>query len=225
MKKILIIEDEESISEFLSLELKHEGFEVEVANEGRQGLEVALEQSFEVILLDLMLPGLNGVEICRRIRAVKDTPIIMLTARDSVMDRVMGLDSGADDYISKPFAIEELLARMRVIFRRNEKNASRLSHSIQFKEIKVNTVARTVQRGAEVIELTKREYDLLLLFLQNINVVLTREVLLDQIWGFDIAIETNVVDVYIRYLRSKINPEKGESYIETVRGVGYVMRE
>ena len=225
MKKILIIEDEESISEFLTLELEHEGFEVEVAYEGRQGLDVALNGSFDLILLDLMLPGLNGVEICRRIRTVKETPIIMLTARDSVLDRVMGLDSGADDYIPKPFAIEELLARMRVIFRRIEKTANKLMQTIQFRDIEVNTVARTVERGTEIIELTKREYDLLLLFLQNINRVLTREVILDQIWGYDIAIETNVVDVYIRYLRNKINPDTGENYIETVRGVGYVMRE
>lgn len=225
MKKILIIEDEEEISEFLTLELKHEGFEVEAAYEGRQGLEIALNQSFDLILLDLMLPGLNGVEICRRIRTVKDTPIIMLTARDSVMDRVMGLDSGADDYLSKPFAIEELLARMRVIFRRIEKSSAQVTQLIQFKELEVNPVSRTVQRGTQIIELTKREYDLLLLFLQNINRVLTREVLLDQIWGYDIAIETNVVDVYIRYLRNKINLDTGESYIETVRGVGYVMRE
>lgn len=225
MKKILIIEDEEEISEFLTLELKHEGFEVETAYEGRQGLDIALNQSFDLILLDLMLPGLNGVEICRRIRTVKDTPIIMLTARDSVMDRVMGLDSGADDYLSKPFAIEELLARMRVIFRRIEKSSAQVTQLIQFKELEVNPVSRTVQRGTQIIELTKREYDLLLLFLQNINRVLTREVLLDQIWGYDIAIETNVVDVYIRYLRNKINLDTGESYIETVRGVGYVMRE
>lgn len=224
MKKILIIEDEEDISEFLTLELEHEGFVVETAYEGREGLDLALNQTFDLILLDLMLPGLSGVEICRRIRAVKDTPIIMLTARDSVIDRVMGLDSGADDYLSKPFAIEELLARMRVIFRRIEKNSGKIMHVMTFKDIEVNTVSRTVQKGTETIELTKREYDLLLLFLQNIDCVLTREVILDQIWGYDIAIETNVVDVYIRYLRNKIDSDNGESYIETVRGVGYVMR-
>ncbi|WLR53182.1 response regulator transcription factor [Bacillus tianshenii] len=225
MKRILIIEDEESISEFLELELKHEGFAVDVSFEGREGLEIALHEDFDLILLDLMLPGLNGVEICRRIRSVKDTPIIMLTARDSVMDRVMGLDNGADDYIPKPFAIEELLARMRVIFRRVEKSENSFSQTIKMKEIEVDLLARTVKKEKETIDLTKREYDLLLLFLQNKNRVLTRELILEQIWGYDSVVETNVVDVYVRYLRSKINPESGESYIETIRGVGYVMRE
>jgi len=225
MKKILIIEDEENISEFLELELKHESFEVAVAFEGREGLNIALNQDFDLILLDLMLPGLNGVEICRRIRSVKDTPIIMLTARDSVMDRVMGLDNGADDYIPKPFAIEELLARMRVIFRRIEKSSSTINNFIKFKDIEVDTLARAVMKGTETIELTKKEFDLLLMFLQNINRVLSRESILDRIWGYDSIVETNVVDVYVRYLRSKLNSETGASYIETIRGVGYVMRE
>ncbi|WP_315907106.1 response regulator transcription factor [Priestia koreensis] len=223
MKKILIIEDEESITEFLELELKHEGYEVEVAHSGRLGLEKALERDYDLILLDLMLPELSGIEVCRRLTSVKDTPIIMLTARDSVMDRVMGLDNGAEDYIPKPFSIEELFARMRVVFRRKEKTENQLDHKLSFKDIELDTISRTVKKSAKDIELTKREYDLLLFFLQNINRVLTREIIMDRIWGYDYYGETNVVDVYVRHLRSKINLES-ENYIDTIRGVGYVMR-
>ncbi|WP_336883629.1 response regulator transcription factor [Priestia koreensis] len=223
MKKILIIEDEESITEFLELELKHEGYEVEVAHSGRLGLEKALECNYDLILLDLMLPELSGVEVCRRLTSVKDTPIIMLTARDSVMDRVMGLDNGAEDYIPKPFSIEELFARMRVVFRRKEKNENQFDHKLSFKDIELDTISRTVKKSKKDIELTKREYDLLLFFLQNINRVLTREIIMDRIWGYDYYGETNVVDVYVRHLRSKINLES-ENYIDTIRGVGYVMR-
>lgn len=224
MYHILIIEDEEGLAEFLELELKYEGYEVDVAYDGRQGLELALKQDYHVILLDLMLPGLNGVEVCRRVRHVKDTPIIMLTARDSVMDRVMGLDSGADDYVVKPFAIEELLARIRVILRRQEKKETR-PLVLTFKDLELDVESRVLKRGTDMIELTNKEFELLSMFMKNINRVLTREVLLDQVWGYDSVIETNVVDVYVRYLRNKLNAEDKEQYIQTVRGVGYVMRE
>lgn len=223
LKKVLIIEDEESITEFLVLELKHEGFDVTVFHDGRDGLEAALNNHFDLILLDLMLPHLNGIEICRRIRVVKETPIIMLTARDSVMDRVMGLDVGADDYMSKPFSIEELLARMRVIFRRNERHEENIVKHLIFKEIEVDTISRTVKKGEEEIPLTKREYELLLMFLQNVNRVLSRELILEKIWGYETEVETNVVDVYVRYLRNKINKEN-DNYIHSVRGIGYVMK-
>ncbi|WP_391207121.1 response regulator transcription factor [Psychrobacillus sp. L4] len=223
MKKVLIIEDEESITEFLELELKHEGFDVTVIHDGRDGLEAALIHHFDLILLDLMLPHLNGIEVCRRIRMVKETPIIMLTARDSVMDRVMGLDVGADDYMSKPFSIEELLARMRVIFRRNERHEEDVVKYLKFKEIEVDTISRTVMKGNEEIPLTKREYELLLMFLQNVNRVLPRELILEKIWGYETEVETNVVDVYVRYLRNKINIHD-DNYIHSVRGVGYVMK-
>lgn len=223
MKKVLIIEDEESITEFLELELKHEGFDVTVFHDGRDGLEAALNNHFDLILLDLMLPHLNGIEICRRIRVVKETPIIMLTARDSVMDRVMGLDVGADDYMSKPFSIEELLARMRVIFRRSERHEENIVKHLIFKEIEVDTISRTVKKGEEEIPLTKREYELLLMFLQNVNRVLSRELILEKIWGYETEVETNVVDVYVRYLRNKINKEN-DNYIHSVRGIGYVMK-
>lgn len=221
--EILIIEDEKNMARFIELELKFEGYASQIAYDGRAGLEMALNQDFDVILLDLMLPSINGIEVCRRIRALKTTPIIMLTARDSVLDRVSGLDSGADDYISKPFAIEELLARIRAVLRRRPQESE--THKIlKFKEIEVDTDARIVKRGEQIIDLTKREYDLLLVFLQNINRVLTREVLLEKVWGYEAFAETNVVDVYIRYLRNKIDNKNQESLIQTVRGTGYVMR-
>ncbi|WP_458415272.1 response regulator transcription factor [Schinkia sp. CFF1] len=224
MMNVLIIEDEKNMARFIELELKYEGYSTETAYDGRTGLELALIRDFDVILLDLMLPSLNGIEVCRRIRTVKDTPIIMLTARDSVLDRVSGLDSGADDYISKPFAIEELLARIRAVLRRRPQEVEQTHKIITFKDIEVDTDARTVNRGEKTIDLTKREYDLLLVFLQNINRVLTREILLEKVWGYEAFAETNVVDVYIRYLRNKIDNKNEESIIQTVRGAGYVMR-
>ncbi|MFY4775600.1 response regulator transcription factor [Metabacillus sp. RGM 3146] len=225
MYKILLIEDEESIVEFVELELRHEGYEVESTFDGRSGLELAEKQDYDVILLDLMLPELNGMEVCRRIRASKDTPIIMLTARDSIMDRVMGLESGADDYLPKPFAIEELLARIRVILRRAEKKTEHHQNSLTFKDIELNLESRILMKDQESIELTNKEFELLAVFMKNINRVLTRDILLEKVWGYDAIIETNVVDVYVRYLRNKLNSEDKEQYIHTVRGAGYVMRE
>ena len=224
MKKILIIEDEESLSKFIQLELEYEGYEPIAAFDGREGLAKALSEEVDLILLDLMLPGLNGIEVCRRIRSSKkDTPIIMITARDSVLDRISGLDSGADDYISKPFQIEELLARMRALFRRIDNHASH--HKLVYKDLEMDTESRIVKRGNEIIELTKKEFDLLLLLMKNINRVLTRDVLLEEIWGYDTSIETNVVDVYVSYLRAKVDGKEKESYIQTVRGTGYVLRD
>ncbi|MGY3718788.1 response regulator transcription factor [Sutcliffiella cohnii] len=226
MNKVLLIEDEKNLARFVELELQYEGFEVTTAFEGREGLALALDEEWDVILLDLMLPGLSGMEICRRIRAVKDTPIIMLTARDSVMDKVSGLDSGADDYMSKPFAIEELLARIRALKRRTENRSHEGEEDkLSFKDLVIDKSARTVYRGDEEIELTKREFDLLVTLMSNKNRVLTRELLLDKIWGLGSYAETNVVDVYIRYLRNKLDKPKQDSYIQTVRGTGYVMRE
>lgn len=222
---VLVIEDEEALSEFIVLELKHEGYNVSAAFDGREGLELALERNWDVILLDLMLPKLNGIEVCRRLKAVKDIPIIMITARDSVMDRVLGLDSGADDYIPKPFAIEELLARIRVIMRREEKRKDLPTLLLTFKDLELNIESRLLKKGEQLIELTKKEYDLLFMFMKNINRVLTREVLLESIWGYDAEIETNVVDVYVRHLRNKLDSVDKESYIQTMRGMGYVMRE
>jgi DNA-binding response OmpR family regulator len=225
VKRILVIEDEKNLSRFIELELKYEGYEVGLAYDGREGLNQALNEEWDIILLDLMLPGLNGLEVCRRIRQVKSIPILMITARDSVMDRVSGLDSGADDYIVKPFAIEELLARLRAVFRRAVKDEAVLSQTtFYYRDIIVQKESRQVFKLEEEIEVTKREYDLLLAFLENKNIVLTREVLLNKVWGYDSEVETNVVDVYVRYLRNKIDSPDEESYIQTVRGTGYVMR-
>ncbi|WP_159883146.1 response regulator transcription factor [Paenibacillus puerhi] len=227
MKKILLIEDERNLARFVELELRNEAYLVTVAYEGTNGLELALQEEWGVILLDLMLPGISGLDICRQVRAIKRTPIIMLTARDSIADRVSGLDSGADDYIPKPFAIEELLARIRVVFRRQEDEAGEAKEGkslLVFQNLSVDTDSRMVRRGTELIELTKREYALFVTFMSNVNRVLTRETLLDQVWGFDAPVDTNVVDVYVRYLRNKIDTPGEASYIQTQRGIGYVMR-
>ena len=225
--RILIVEDEKNLARFVELELKHEGYETEVHYNGRTGLEAALTGDWDAILLDLMLPELNGLEVCRRIRQSKNTPIIMMTARDSVIDRVSGLDHGADDYIVKPFAIEELLARLRALLRRidieGDKNITKQT-TINYRDLTIEKENRVVRRGEEIIELTKREYELLLILMENINVVLSRDVLLNKVWGYEIEVETNVVDVYIRYLRNKIDVSGEDSYIQTVRGTGYVMR-
>ncbi|AYW48267.1 DNA-binding response regulator [Tetragenococcus osmophilus] len=227
MSGILIIEDEKNLARFVELELKHEGYETEVHYNGRTGLDAALNNDWDAILLDLMLPELNGLEICRRVRQIKNTPIIMMTARDSVIDRVSGLDHGADDYIVKPFAIEELLARLRALLRRidieGDKNTGKQT-TLNYRDLVIEKENRVVRRDSEVIELTKREYELLLTLMENVNVVLSREILLKKVWGYQTEIETNVVDVYIRYLRNKIDLPGEESYIQTVRGTGYVMR-
>ena len=227
MSRILIIEDEENLANFVELELKHEGYDTDVGLDGRAGLEAALNQDFDVILLDLMLPELNGIEVARRVRELKDTPIIIMTARDSVIDRVSGLDHGADDYIVKPFAIEELLARVRALLRRisiEDGNNKEHQTTVNYKDLTIEKENRVVRRGDEVINLTKREYELLLILMENINVVMSRKDLLSKVWGYDSKVETNVVDVYIRYLRNKIDRPGEKSYIQTVRGTGYVIR-
>ncbi|MER1988739.1 MAG: response regulator transcription factor [Solibacillus isronensis] len=220
-QKILIIEDEKNIARFLELELKHEQFETVVAYDGRTGLELAESEQFDCILLDVMLPQLNGIEVCRRIRKTSDVPILLITARDEVMDRVSGLDAGADDYIVKPFAIEELLARIRSILRRVQHTQK--SKQLILRDLEIDVHAYEVIFENNKIELTRKEFDLLKLLVENRNHVCTRERILETVWGFDSEIETNVVDVYIRHLRSKLQTEN-TPYIETVRGVGYVMR-
>lgn len=222
MPKILIIEDEQNLARFLELELKHEGYDVTVKSDGLNGLEKALDEDFDCILLDLMLPGLNGLEVCRKIRREKENPIIMITAKDATYDKVIGLDYGADDYIVKPFEIEELLARLRVIIRRH--SSSSLSNTIDAHGITIDLSAYKVIIEDIEVDLTKTEFELLKLLIENENVVLRRETILDKIWGYDNEVETNVVDVYIRYLRNKLKPFKLEKIIETVRGVGYVIR-
>lgn len=220
MYKILLIEDEDNIASFVKMELNYEVYSVEVCEDGVQGLEKALQEDYDLILLDLMLPKLNGMEVCRRLRKVKNTPIIMLTARDSVMDKVSGLQTGADDYISKPFAIEELLARIEALLRRvNE--IKKVSNNLEFKDIYIDLEGRIVKQGNEEVNLTTKEYELLVQLMINKNKVLSRDNLLENIWEYDYEAETNVVDVYIRHLRSKL---KNDGYIQTIRGVGYVIR-
>lgn len=220
MRRILVIEDEENIASFLKMELEYEGYGVENSYDGKEGLEKALSSDFNLIILDLMIPHLNGLEVCRRIRKNKKTPIIMLTARDSVMDKVSGFQMGADDYLVKPFAIEELLARIEALLRRAE-NSKEISNVIEFKDIVINIESRTVECAGEEINLTTKEYELLLYLIKNKNKVLSRDYLIENIWGYDYDGENNVVDVYIRHLRSKLN---NNEYIQTVRGIGYVVR-
>ena len=223
-KKILLVEDEVKLARFIELELQYEGYEVAVCHNGREGMEKAQENTYDMILLDLMLPGLNGIEICRRIRKISDVPIIMLTAKDEVMDKVAGLDSGADDYMTKPFAIEELLARMRAAFRHHgTPNTKKPVLSVQ--DLTIDVEKRQVKVGEDVIELTKKEYELLLFLVQNKDIVLSREQILNQVWGYSYIGETNVVDVYIRYLRTKIDEVYGKKYIHTIRGVGYYVKD
>ena len=221
--RILIIEDEEKFARFIEMELNHEGYEVTKAFDGRIGLAAAEKGDFDLILLDIMLPGLNGMEVLRRLRRTKSVPVIMLTARDSVVDKVSGLDSGADDYITKPFAIEELLARIRTALRKTPPLEENLVLSIG--ELKLDPGRRQVTVKGTPVELTKREFDLLQYLLENKGMVLSRDTLLENVWGFDFEGETNVVDVYVRFLRGKIDEVFGIKVISTVRGVGYVIRD
>jgi two-component system response regulator ArlR len=224
MERILIIEDEEKIARFIELELKFEGYEVEKALDGREGLALAQARPFDLILLDIMLPGLNGIEVLRRIRLFSDVPVILLTARDTVVDKVTGLDGGADDYITKPFAIEELLARIRVALRK-KRAAAPPPTILEAGIIRLDPVRREVWAGEHQLELTKKEFDLLQFLMENKNIVMKREVLLERVWGYDFEGETNVVDVYVRYLRAKIEEPFGIKLIHTVRGVGYVIKD
>ncbi|MDM8128452.1 response regulator transcription factor, partial [Paraclostridium benzoelyticum] len=218
MKKILIIEDEKNISSFVKMELEFEGYITQVIEDGKQGLYEALNKDYDLILLDLMLPSLNGIEICRRLKKEKNTPIIMLSAKDSVMDKVSGLQMGADDYVSKPFAIEELLARIQVVFRRDNNSNSKI---LNFKDLSINIDSRVVKKGDEELNLTNKEYELLLYLMENKEKVISRFSLLESVWGYNYETETNVVDVYVRHLRNKLDTEDKEEYIKTVRSIGY----
>ena len=226
MAKILVVEDEVKIARFVELELKYEGYTVEIANDGRSGLEKALHNDVDLILLDIMLPGLSGIEVCRRIRLESHVPIIMLTAKDDVTDKVAGLDMGADDYMTKPFAIEELLARIRVALNRHSKPvADNKLDVLEFGLLKLNLSSHSAYYGEDELTLTKKEYELLEYLLKNKNIALTREQLLNNVWDYEYFGDTNVVDVYIRYLRQKIDDKYGIHLINTVRGVGYIIRD
>lgn len=225
-KKILIIEDEVKLARFVELELKHEGYDVIIANDGRTGLDMFYSQKPDLILLDLMLPALSGIEVCRRIRKDSDIPIIMITAKGEVMDTVTGLDSGANDYITKPFAIEEVLARMRVALRLvNQEKRERDENVLEIKGLSIDKSSRAVKYMDTLIDLTKREYELLLYLVMNKNIVITRDQILNKVWGYDYIGETNVVDVYIRYLRTKIDDKFDVKIIHTIRGVGYYAKD
>lgn len=224
-EKILIIEDEVKISRFIELELKYEGYTVEQAFDGRSGLEKALSGSFDLIILDVMLPSLNGMEVLRRLRQSTEVSVIMLTAKDEITDKVMGLDIGADDYMTKPFAIEELLARIRVALKRKKAPVQApLNTSLVLGKLSLDLDKYIVTYESEAVELTKKEFDLIKYLMENKNSVLTRDRILETVWGYDYFGDTNVVDVYIRYLRSKIDDKYNVKLIHTVRGVGYVLK-
>ena len=224
-ERILLVEDEEKLARMVELELRYEGYEVEKAFDGRTGLDKALSGNFDLVLLDIMLPALSGMEVLRRLRRESVLPVIMLTARDTVVDKVSGLDSGADDYITKPFAIEELLARIRAALRRRTAAAPPPANTLTVGGVVLDTDRHTVTVQGTQVELTRREFDLLHYLLENKEKVVSRESLLDHVWGYDYAGETNAVDVYIRFLRAKLEEPFGEKFIHTVRGVGYVIRE
>lgn len=230
MSKILIIEDEEKIARFVELELSHEGYETDKATNGREGLEKIESGGYDLVILDIMLPELNGIEVLRRARRTTDVPVILLTARDSVTDKVSGLDMGANDYITKPFAIEELLARIRAILRSSEKAAEKAPEQAEKEEdgsilscsgVEMNTNSHEVTYNGEPVELTNREFILLRTLMENKNVAMTREKLLCDAWGYDYYGETNIIDVYVRYIRHKTS----DDVIKTIRGVGYIVSD
>ena len=230
MSKILIIEDEEKIARFVELELAHEGYETDKATNGREGLEKIESGGYDLVILDIMLPELNGIEVLRRARRTTDVPVILLTARDSVTDKVSGLDMGANDYITKPFAIEELLARIRAILRSSEKAAEKAPEPAEKEEdgsilscsgVEMNTDSHEVTYNGQPVELTNREFILLRTLMENKNVAMTREKLLCDAWGYDYYGETNIIDVYVRYIRHKTS----DDVIKTIRGVGYIVSD
>lgn len=220
--RILVVEDEDRILQFLQRGLTYEGYRVEVAADGPTGLSLARENPPDVVILDWMLPGMDGLEVCRRLRAGGAVPILMLTAKDSVGDRVQGLDAGADDYLVKPFAFDELLARVRALLRRAAPSQPEI---LRFADLSLDTGTRRAFRGERAIDLTAKEYELLELFLRHPRQVLTREVIFDRVWGYDFGGESNIIEVYVRYLRQKTELGSESRLLHTVRGVGYVLRE
>ncbi len=222
-KRILVIEDEERIAQFLKRGLIYEGYRVDVAHDGRNGLSMAREQPPDLVILDWMLPGMDGLEVCKRLRAAGDLPILMLTAKEDTHDRVEGLDAGADDYLVKPFEFDELLARIRALFRRAQ--PSSVPEVLRFGDLELDTGTHRARRGDRYIDLTAKEYELLELFMRNPRRVLTRELIFDRVWGYDFGGESNIIEVYVRYLRQKSEERDEPRLIHTVRGVGYVLRE
>jgi two-component system response regulator MprA len=220
--RILVVDDDPEIVSFLKRGLIYEGYTVDTASNGTEALAKARESEPEFVILDIMMPGIDGIEVCKRFRQVSAVPILMLTAKGTVADRVVGLDSGADDYLVKPFAFDELLARMRALLRRRQPRDREL---LRFNDLSVDTTAREVKRGDEIIELTSQEFDLLELFIRHPRQVLNRDVIYEKVWGYDFGGESNVIEVYVRYLRSKLEASGKPRLIHTIRGVGYVLRE
>jgi two-component system response regulator MprA len=220
--RILVIEDEERIRNFLQRGLTFEGYRVDTAPDGEAGLEIARDNPPDLVLLDLMLPGLDGLEVCRRLRSVSDVPILMLTARESVEDRVTGLDAGADDYLVKPFAFDELMARVRALLRRAQPTKPQV---YRFGDLELDTGTRQGRRAGRLFDLTAKEYELLELFMRHPRQVLTREIIFDRVWDYDFGGESNIIEVYVRYLRQKTEGDSLPRLIHTVRGIGYVLRE
>ncbi|WP_283152751.1 response regulator transcription factor [Guptibacillus hwajinpoensis] len=224
-ESILLVEDEINVIQFMKLELEHEGYDVTTARDGEEAMARFQEKEWSVILLDWMIPKLDGLEVCRRIRKTSRVPIIILTARDYVGDKILGLDRGADDYITKPFEIEELLARIRAVLRRAQSQSKQQDEDkLTIANLEVNVKSRRVVRENNEIELTQREFDLLVFLMKHEGEALSREWLLSAVWGYDFVGETNVVDVYIRYLRNKLDREYEPTLIHTVRGIGYILR-
>lgn len=221
--RILVIEDEERIRQFLKRGLTYEKYAVETAVDGQEGLDKARDNPPDLVLLDVMLPGIDGLEVCRRLRAASDdVPILMLTAKESIEDRVAGLNAGADDYLTKPFSFDELLARVRALLRRAQPSQPQVH---RFADLELDTGTRQGRRGGQTFDLTAKEYELLELFMRNPRQVLTRDVIFDRVWGYDFGGESNIIEVYVRYLRQKTEIDGLPRLIHTVRGVGYVLRE
>lgn len=224
MKKILIVEDEENLSRLLELELNYENYETEIASNGQDALLLLLDNDYDLVLLDIMIPELSGLEVLRRLRRQHiTTPVILLTARDEVHDKVSGLDLGANDYVTKPFQIEELLARIRAHLRMETKEES--TDTLSMADLTVDTQTREIYRDGQAITLTPREFDLLVYLMKHKKQVLTRDQLIEEVWGYDYMGDTNVVDVYIRYIRQKLDHGYENHLIHTVRGVGYMMKD
>jgi two-component system response regulator MprA len=221
-ERILIIEDDEAILQVLRRTLSYEGYRVQTALDGNSGLVLAREEPPDLVILDWMLPGIDGLEVCRRLRTGGEAPILMLTAKDAVADRVLGLDAGADDYLVKPFDFDELLARVRALLRRAKPEAR---DTLTFGDLRLDLGTHQAFRLERAIELTAKEYELLELFMRNPRQVLTRDVIYDRVWGYDFGGESNIIEVYVRYLRQKTEAEGESRLIHTVRGVGYVLRE
>ncbi|HEY9650972.1 MAG TPA: response regulator transcription factor [Coleofasciculaceae cyanobacterium] len=220
---ILVVEDEVKLAKFIELELKYEGYQVRVVHDGIEGLATARESHPDLVILDWMLPGISGLEICRRLRTTGDkVPVILLTAKDEVSDRVAGLDAGADDYVVKPFSVEELLARVRAQLRRNQDEDPDI---LQFTDLSLNRRTREVYRGKRLIELTAKEFDLLEYLLAHPRQVLTRDQILERVWGYDFMGDSNIIEVYVRYLRLKLEANNESRLVHTVRSVGYVLRD